>query len=70
LQLAPLRRWYLAGITGWNFAEHIILNVLKRACLLKHLYSVYWVMGNVPQGRYLQLKSFDIKWLLLEVECR
>jgi len=24
LQSAPVRRRYLAGITGWNFAEHIL----------------------------------------------
>jgi hypothetical protein len=60
-QSAPVRRRYLAGITGWNFAEHI-LNKRKRACLGKYLYSVQLVMRIVPQGRYYDRKMFDMMW--------
>jgi hypothetical protein len=34
-----------------------ILNDWKRACSVKYLCIVYWVMRNVPQGRYLWYKN-------------
>jgi hypothetical protein len=61
LQSAPVGRRYLAGITGWNFAEHI-LNKRKRASLVQYLYSVQLVMWIVPQGHYYDRKMFDMKW--------
>ena len=52
---------YVADITGCKFAEHT-LNVRKRACLVKCLYSGQLVMRNVPQGRYYGKKKFNVKW--------
>jgi hypothetical protein len=43
LQSAPVRRCYLAGITGWNFAEHTFL--IFKACLFSEIF-IHCAIGD------------------------